>query len=317
MNGDRIRRSIAAAGALLLALAALPAFAADKVSVTQYAVNVATLPWAVALERGMFKAHGLDVDGVLSSNGGGTAIRNILASGLPFGEAAVPAVVAAIQNGSNLKIVYGAVNNFGDLAWVVKKDAPYKTIADLRGHRVSFTEPRSATEMILRVIMQRAKLEAQTMPTGGISAGIVALDQGAVDAAPVEEPLLLPDPAKYRVLFRVSDYVPEVTWSVGVVDGDFAKAHPDTVKKLIAVRREAVGYMIAHPIETQAIYYKAWTTDDARIMQIMPSLIRGKYWSGGDINDAALATMLHGMQLVGALDKPLDAATVVDRSYLR
>jgi NitT/TauT family transport system substrate-binding protein len=309
------QRALATAGALLLALTALPAWAADKVSVTQYAVNVATLPWAVALERGMFRAHGLDVDGVLGSNGGGTTIRNILASGLPFGEAAVPAVVAAIQNGSNLKIVYGAVNNFGDLAWIVKKDAPYKTIADLRGKRVAFTEPRSATEMILRVIMQRAKLDAQTLPTGGISAGLVALDQGAVDAAPVEEPLLLPDPTKYRVLFRVSQFVPEVTWSVGVVDADFAKAHPDTVKKLIAVRREAVAYMIAHPIETQAIYYKAWATDDARIMQIMPSLIRAQYWSGGDINTTALATMLHGMQLVGALDKPLDPA-VVDTSYL-
>jgi NitT/TauT family transport system substrate-binding protein len=312
-----VKRTLAAAGALLFALATLPASAADKVSVTQYAVNVATLPWAVALEKGMFKEHGLDVDGILGSNGGGTTIRNILASSLPFGEAAVPAVVAAIQNGSNLKIVYSAVNNFGDLAWIVKKDAPYKTIADLRGHKVAFTEPRSATEMILRVIMQRTKLDAQTMPTGGISAGVIALDQGAVDAAPVEEPLLLPDPAKYRVLFRVSDYVPEVTWSVGVVDADYAKAHPDTVRKLIAVRREAVAYMIAHPIDTQAIYYKAWSTDDARIMQIMPSLIRGKYWSGGDINGPALGTMLHGMQLVGALDKPLDAASVVDASYLR
>jgi NitT/TauT family transport system substrate-binding protein len=310
-----LRRIAAGALSVAFALAAAPAFAADKVSVTQYAVNVATLPWAVALEKGMFKEHGLDIDGILSSNGGGTTIRNILASGLPFGEAAVPAVVAAIQNGSNLKIVYGAVNNFGDLAWIVKKDAPYKTIADLKGHKVAFTEPRSATEMILRVIMQRAKLDAQTLPTGGIGAGIVALDQGAVDAAPVEEPLLLPDPTKYRVIFRVSDFVPEVTWSVGVVDGDYAKAHPDVVRKLIAARREAVAYMIAHPIDTQAIYYKAWATDDARIMQIMPSLIRGKYWSGGDLNAAGLATMLHGMQLVGALDKPLDPATV-DGSYL-
>jgi NitT/TauT family transport system substrate-binding protein len=312
---SRIRRSVAAVGALLFSLTALPAFASDKVSVTQYAVNVATLPWAVALEKGMFKEHNLDVDGILSSNGGGTTIRNILASSLPFGESSVPAAVAAIQNGTNLKIIYSAVNNYGDLAWLVKKDSPFKTIGDLKGHKVAFTEPRSATEMILRVIMQRAKLDAQAIPTGGISAGLVALDQGAVDAAPVEEPLLLPDPTKYRVIFRVGDFVPSVTYSVGVVDGDFAKAHPDTVRKLISVRREAVAYMIAHPIDTQAIYYKVWSTDDARIMQIMPSLIRGKYWSNGDINTAALDTMLHGMQLVGALDKPLDAAAI-DTSYL-
>jgi NitT/TauT family transport system substrate-binding protein len=310
------RRSIAAAAVAVLGLLTLPASAADKVTVTQYGVNVATLPWAVALEKGFFKQRGLDVDGILGSNGGGTTIRNVLASGLPFGEVAVPAAVAAIQGGSNLKIVYSAVNNFGDLSWIVRKDSPLKTIADLKGHKVAFTEPRSATEMVLRMILQRQKLDVQTMPTGGISAGIVALDQGAVDAAPIEEPLLLPDPSKYRILFRVSDYVPTITWSVGVVTADYAKAHPDVVRKLIDVRRDAVAYIEAHPAEAEAIYHKVWNTNEPRIAQILPELIKAHYWSPGVINAAGLDTMLHGMELVGTLQKPLDLKTVVDTAYL-
>ncbi len=118
------------------------------------------------------------------------------------------------------------------------------------------------------------------------------------------------------MLFRVSDYVPEVVWSVGVVDATYAKAHPDIVRKLIAARRDAVAYMLAHPIDAQRSYYKAWSTDDARIMQIMPSLDRTKYWSAGDINVPALQTMLQGMLLVGAVTKPVDPATIVDTSYL-
>ena len=303
---------------LAFALIAQPAAAAEKVSVTQYGVNVATLPWAVALEKGFFQREGLDIDGILGANGGGTAIRNVLAnSNLPFGEVSFPAAVAAIQSGMHLKMVYSAVHNFGDLSWVTRKDAPFKTIADLKGHKVAFTQPRSATEMVLKSILRSAKVDAVTMPTGGIGAGIIALDQSAVDAAPYEEPLLLADPSKYRVLFRVSDYVPEDIWSVGVVDADFAKSHPDVVRKLIAVRRDAITYMDAHPAEAEAIYHKVWNTDDPRIAQILPKLIKVHYWSDGALNTAGFQTMLNGMQLVGALDKPFDLKSSLDGAYLR
>ena len=59
-----------------------PAFAA-KITVSQYGRLVATLPWAVALEKGMFKEAGLDIDGVTAGAGGGTSLRNMLAGELP------------------------------------------------------------------------------------------------------------------------------------------------------------------------------------------------------------------------------------------
>jgi NitT/TauT family transport system substrate-binding protein len=54
------------------------AFAA-KITVSQYGRLVATLPWAVALEKGMFNEAGLDIDGVTAGAGGGTSLRNMLA----------------------------------------------------------------------------------------------------------------------------------------------------------------------------------------------------------------------------------------------
>ncbi|HZD62675.1 MAG TPA: hypothetical protein VE200_07765, partial [Xanthobacteraceae bacterium] len=49
------------------------AFAA-KITVSQYGRLVATLPWAVALEKGMFKQAGLDIDGVTAGAGGDGAM---------------------------------------------------------------------------------------------------------------------------------------------------------------------------------------------------------------------------------------------------
>ena len=165
--------------------------------------------------------------------------------------------------------------------------------------------------------MRKTKVDVDALPSGGIGAGIIALDQSAVDAAPFEEPLLLPDLTKYRVIFRVVDYAPEDIWQVGVVDADFAKAHPDVVRKLIAVRRDAIAYMKAHPAEAQAIYHKVWNNDDPRIADILPKLIADNYWSTGALDRAGFQAMLDGMQLVGALDKPFDLKASLDGSYLR
>lgn len=313
-------RTLATLLLLAFALAAsAPAAAADRITVTQYGIIVETLPWAIALQRGFFQKNGLDVDGFVGSTGGGTTFRNMMASGTPFAEIALSAAIAAIQSGVDLKIVYGAVNNFGDLAWIVKKDSPLHSIGDLRGKKVGFTQPKSSTEMVLRMILQKAKLanDVTLTPTGGIGGGIVALDQGAVDAAPIEEPLLLKDAQNYRVLFRVNDYLPNITWSVGVTTPEFAKTHGDWLRKVIKARRDALAYMSTHPADAEQVYDKVWNTNDATFGQILPRLVKSHYWSDGTVNMPGLAVMLQGMQLIGTLDKPVDPATLVDSRFLR
>ena len=96
-------------------------------------IAATTVPFAVMMERGLFKKYGLDIDGFIGSNGGGTTIRNMLANGLPFSEVGTPSVFAAIHEGIELTIVYASTNNMGETSWVVRKDSPIKTIADLRG----------------------------------------------------------------------------------------------------------------------------------------------------------------------------------------
>src|SRR5262245_48825148 len=78
------------------------AFAA-KITVSQYGRLVATLPWAVALEKGMFKDAGLDIDGITAGAGGGTSLRNMLAGELPYAELATSAAIAGSLAGVELK----------------------------------------------------------------------------------------------------------------------------------------------------------------------------------------------------------------------
>ena len=65
-----------------LLLAALPA-QAEEISVTQYGASLYGAPYAVAMQEGLFKKAGIDITGILGSGGGGTTVRNILASDTP------------------------------------------------------------------------------------------------------------------------------------------------------------------------------------------------------------------------------------------
>ena len=229
------------------------------------------------------------------------------------------AVVAAVQTGLDVKIIWAGANNLGDLSWVVRADSPYHKISDLKGQKLAFTQPQSTTEMVLRTILNKTKMsnDVTIQPLGGISAGIVALDSGAVAAAPIEEPLLLKNPENYRVLFRVTDYVPNMIFSVGVTTTDFAKSHPDYIRKLMQAHKDAVDYMYAHPADAVAVYQQVWNTNDATIAQIIPKLIKENYWSSNAINMSGLQAMLDAMLLVGAIDKRIDAKTLVDPEFLR
>src|SRR3569832_2859498 len=93
-------RHAAVIGLALLALYVSPRQTrASEFAVSQYGRVTATLPWAVALKMGYFKDEGINIDKIISGKGGGTTLRNMLASDLPFGEVAFLAVLVALCSG--------------------------------------------------------------------------------------------------------------------------------------------------------------------------------------------------------------------------
>ena len=210
-----------------LSLVTTPATAA-KLTVTQYGRIIATLPWAVALEKGMFKEAGLDIDGITAGSGGGTSLRNLLASELPIGEVSTSVVLAAAKTGVNLKIIYAASNHIGELAWASKPDSDVKSIKDLVGKKIAFTNPRSTTEMIVRYALKKEGLtdKVQALPLGGLGPALTALSQGAVAAAPLNDPRMTLHPKDYHIIFYGWQYYPKFSWSVGVTTKEFADTAP-------------------------------------------------------------------------------------------
>ena len=77
--------------AALAAVLGRPA-GAEEIAVGNFGVAANGMPFGVARAKGFFKQEGIDVTGIITSAGGGTSLRNMLAGGVPYGEVN-PAVV--------------------------------------------------------------------------------------------------------------------------------------------------------------------------------------------------------------------------------
>lgn len=314
----KVRFAVAVALGLLAAGMTAPA-QAYKLAVSQYGRVTATLPWAVATEKGYFADEGVKIDQIIAGMGGGTTLRNMLASDLPYGEVATSAALAAIRSGIDVVIVNTASSHIGEIALVANPKSNIHKVQDLAGKKAGFTNAKSTSELLLRLALKEAGMAGKVEPvsTGGFGPGLTALDTGGIDAAPLIDPILTLQPERYRVIFHFADLIPRMTWLVGITTRKFAKENPELVRKLIRIHRRAVDYIYANRDDAMRIYSKVWNADPAKVAKYFPKYFNYEgEWSRGGFEKAALEKMSEGLQLVGDEKKPVDWSKVIDQQFL-
>jgi NitT/TauT family transport system substrate-binding protein len=249
----------------------------------------------------------------------------MLGGNLAYGEINPTATVIAIQQGADLKIVSDNVQTVAEFIWAVKPDSPIKTAADLKGRKIGYTNPRSTSQALAILVLEKAGLkpdDAELVKTGGFGEGIVALDLGAVDITPIPEPLWSKNKDKYRAVVRASELLPPLDNVVGVTTGKAAASRGDFIRAVIRARRQAVDYMYANPDESGDIIAKAYNLEPAVARAALRNLLEShtasgvKYWSGGEINLKAMNEMMRAQKIVGALKDDPNWGKIIDESFL-
>ncbi|GGF61316.1 aliphatic sulfonate ABC transporter substrate-binding protein [Azorhizobium oxalatiphilum] len=314
----RAARGVGAAALLAVGIT-VPA-SAETITVTHWGSAFYGAPYAVALEKGFFKKHGVDITGFLTSAGGGTSVRNMLAGDLPFGEVALPAAVLAIQAGQPIKIISGGVESVGDITWVAKPDTPIAGLADVKGKKIAYTSAGSVSNMILLMCLQKAGLDpkaVQTIAAGDIGANLSAVLNGAVDAAFTNEPLWSQNKTKVKLAFQAKDCTDvNITQTVGVTTTDFATSGADKLKAIVAARKEGVDFIKANPDEAADIVAKAYNGDPKLYREVFRNLVAMNYFGDGRLIYPNLDRMAGGMELVGRLKGKVDWKAMADESFL-
>jgi NitT/TauT family transport system substrate-binding protein len=161
-------------------------------------VNVGVLPIIddapvyVALQHGLFDAHGLDVTPV-TLNSGAQATQELLSGQLQFAFSNYVSTILAASQGAQLRVVADgaqALPNTNDL--MVARNSPIRNVAQLRGKTIAVNATGNVGTM-----MTDATLQASGVPVNSVRYKVVpfpamaaALAAHTVDAAWMAEPFI-------------------------------------------------------------------------------------------------------------------------------
>jgi len=194
--------------------------------------------------------------------GSNKALEFLNAGSIDFGSTAGSAALVAKINGNPIKSIY-VYSRPEWTALVTRKDSAITKVADLKGKRVAVTRGTDPHIFLVRALLDAGLSEKDIQPVLlQHPDGKTALIRGDVDAWAGLDPMMaqaeVEDGAK--LFFRK----PEAnTWGILNVREEFLKAHPDLVKRVLAVYEEARKFSLANDNETKRVFIAATKLPDA------------------------------------------------------
>lgn len=241
----------------------------------------AGLPFFAAVEKGYFKEAGLDVEPLKfagaqqvmeamlagrsdgSSNGTGSA-------NLGIGEIAQPGLFKIFcTNPSNAKFVLDE--------FIVPKDSPVKTMADLKGKKIG-SGPGIQNVTLCKTMLERAGATGATVVELPIAQHVASLVAGQVDACYTLEPTgtvgRMNGTTRVLEAGVVAKYIlgdPMAPWHGGAASltSEFIKKSPDVARKFVAAYTRGVQLVRTAPNEARQ-YLKGYTAIEGALTNEVP-----------------------------------------------
>ena len=313
-------RALALASFGLMSTAA--AGRAEEIVVTHYGSLLYGVPYAIAMEKGWFKQAGVDVSGILTSKGGGTSVRNMMAGDTLFAEVALPAALSAIKEGFNIKILSGGTDGRSSF-WVTRVGEAIDKPADLKGKRFVYSRPKSVSESVTLAALNSWNVpvaDVKMIAIGDFGAGLTALEHNKVDVAIIPEPNYSQKEKsgqKYKVLPWLDEKLPAYTQTVTIATDEVIAKRGDKLRAVIEARRKGVEFLYANPAESAAILAKAYNLSPDVATSALNNILKMNptWWSAGELKQPLMEAMAEALGSVGALQLPIDWKAAVQPGF--
>jgi NitT/TauT family transport system substrate-binding protein len=310
-------------GLLLLALCCAGALLAQgpakaqeliPVSVAITPINYDAVPILYALKTGLFQKAGLDVH--LQRIGSGAAIGAAVASGnVEIGKSTSVSILQGFARGIPFRLIAPAAmydDKLGNIQLLVAKDAPFRSAKDFDGQTIATQTVGAIDQIAFDAWMTRhggdpASLRWVEIP---MTAGAAALEAHRAAAQIFTSPLL--DDAlatgKFRAFAPVYDAIaPRFQFSVYFTTADWAAKNSETIRKFIAVLRQAAEYTNTHHDEVAPIVAES-------AGQTVPVMLKTTWAiAGTSLNAAELQPLIDAAAKYGVLAKSFPAASIFAR----
>lgn len=291
-----------------------------EISVTHHPTGAYSVPYEVGIEKGVFEENGIEITKIAGSGGGGTTVRNVLSGDLPFGDVATAATIQSFLAGAPLKVIGGAVQSPADLVYVTRDDGGINDIHDVVGKTWSFTSPGSVTESVTQLMFDETDIDPESLDlvaAGGISEGLTMLGAGEVDSAIMLEPTYSIEKDKWKMLFRVSDYIEYYQQTVLITSPQLIEENPDLVKRFLNAYQESVELVYEDPEEAGRIFAKSAEIDEEASIIAVKDLVEAEHWNT-EISLESMKSIVKGMELTGLIDddEEIEWESIFDLSFL-
>jgi NitT/TauT family transport system substrate-binding protein len=232
------------------------------------AISAIVAPVWVALDEGLYRKYGLEVE-FANFDGGTRAVTPIVTGDTPIGAVTAGAVIDARLQGTDLKM-FAAL--FDTYYFQIFSRREVRSPEDMRGRTIAASSAKSASERAAIAALERYGLQLgrdyQLTYVGSQSGRLAALEQGLVDATVISPP--------FGLRAREAGFVELVDlMSLNIPYGHFviasserwAREHPEQVRAFLQAYSEALALVRRDPEATKRAIAKYTQTDEPALLE--------------------------------------------------
>jgi NitT/TauT family transport system substrate-binding protein len=315
-----MHRFIARLAVLALALVlAAPANAAEKLRVGKAVPEAFSfVPLDIGIKKGLFEKNGVDATSIAFT--GDAKLQQAMASdSIDIALGSGPAM-AFIVKGAPIKAVAAMAGPPLLLTLVVRNDGSVKTVADLKGKRVSVSTAGSLTYWLVSETSRQqgwGPKGIEAVPMGVMPPQIAALERKEIDGivADISTALTLERSGKFRILLRFGDLVKDFHIHVIFATNKLIAAKPDALRGFLKGWFETIAFMRANKAETVDIAKDVLHKDTDIIAKTYDTLMP-MFSDTGRFDPKALATLAGSFVELGVLPEKPDMSKLYTEQFL-
>jgi len=305
--------------ALALIAAALPAGAQTKL---RFGKGFPTLfqftPVDVGVAQGIFAQYGLDID--VSAFTGDAKLQQAIAAGaIDMGIGSGPGLAFIAKGAPAMGVAEAAGPPLG-ITLGVLADSPFKTIADLKGQKITGATVGDQTQWMVRELSRLQGWGPEGfvfVPLGAPEAQIAAIATHEVAAVPfdITTAYLLESRGQIRVLLKFGDLIKDYVNHVIFASDAMIEKRPDDVRRFLAGWFDSVAYFKAHKAESVAIAAQVLDRPEPLMAKVYDEAVR-MITDDGHFDPKGLAVLRQSFVEMEMLPEVPDMAALYTERYL-
>ena len=306
--------------ALVLALAALAsASAAEKLRVGKAVPEAFSfVPLDVGIHKGLFQKYGIEPESIAFA--GDAKLQQAMASdSIDLALGSGPAM-AFIVKGSPIKAIAAMAGPPLLLTLVVRADDTVKTVADLKGKKVSVSTVGSLTYWLVSETSRQQGWGPDGIviaPMGATAPQIAALKRKDIDGmvTDISTALTLERDGGLRILMRFGDLVKDFHIHVIFATNKVIAEKPEALRGFLKGWFDTIAFMRNNKAETVAIAKDVINKDEQITAETYDALMP-MFSDDGRFSDKAMAVLAKSYVELKVLDAEPDPKQLITEAFL-